>query len=108
MLGYCGLDCTHCEAYIATANNDDAHRARIAEQWTKQYGASIELHHINCTGCTGSGVKLNYCESMCAIRKCAVERAVATCAECADYPCATLDPLLKAVPQARENLESRR
>ena len=33
MIGYCGLDCAQCEAFIATQNNDDALRAKVAAEW---------------------------------------------------------------------------
>ena len=35
--GYCGLDCSQCEAYLATQKNDDAERSRIAKAWSDQY-----------------------------------------------------------------------
>jgi hypothetical protein len=43
---------------------------------------------------------------MCEIRKCARGRKVATCADCADYGCATLAGFLKNVPDAKARLES--
>ncbi len=101
MLGYCGLECTGCEAFIATSKNDDALRAKVAEQWGKQYGAPIKPEHINCTGCQSSGVKTYYCDQLCEVRKCATKRSVSTCADCADYACSLLTPILDAAPAAR-------
>jgi hypothetical protein len=106
MIGYCGLDCSKCEAYIATARNDDAMRARTAEQWSKQYGAEMSPASINCTGCRSDGAKLNYCENMCEIRKCALPRKVDTCADCPDYGCEALQGFLKMAPAAKEALET--
>ena len=32
-IAYCGLDCEKCEAYIATQNDDDDLRAKVAKEW---------------------------------------------------------------------------
>jgi len=108
MIACCGLDCSKCDAFIATANNDDAHRAATAEKWAKAFNAPLTAKDINCTGCRSDGVKLGYCEHMCEIRRCAVGRGLSTCAECQDYSCGTLEHVLGRVPEARETLESLR
>ncbi len=108
MLGYCGLDCERCEAFIATRNNDDALRAKVAEEWGRLYHAPIKPEHINCTGCMSTGVKTYYCDQLCEIRKCAMGRSLGTCAECSDFPCAKLEPIHQGAPQARQNLEALR
>ncbi len=108
MIGYCGLDCDQCEAFIATRNNDDALRVKVAAEWAKQYGAPIKPEHINCTGCKSAGVKTYYCDQLCEIRKCATRRAIGTCAECPDYACALLKPVLEAAPHARRTLDALR
>src|SRR5512142_531120 len=101
MTAYCGLDCEQCGAFIATRTNDDALRAKVAEEWARLYHAPIKPEHINCTGCKSTGVKTYYCDQLCEVRKCAVSKPVNTCAECPDYPCTLLDPILTAAPQAR-------
>ncbi len=106
MIGYCGLDCDRCEAFIATRNNDDGMRARVAEDWAKRYHAPIKPEHINCTGCKSDGVKTYYCDVLCEIRKCARRRSLHTCAECSDYACALLQPLLAAAPPAQSTLDA--
>jgi hypothetical protein len=63
MTGYCGLDCEQCGAFIATRNDDDALRAKVAEEWARQYNAPIKPEHINCTGCLSTGVKTYYASS---------------------------------------------
>ena len=108
MTGYCGLICEKCEAFIATRDNDDALRREVAEKWGRLSHAPIKPEHINCTGCLSAGVKTYYCEQLCEIRKCAVRKAVGTCAECADYPCAVLGELFRAAPQAQAMLEALR
>jgi hypothetical protein len=108
MIGYCGLDCEQCEAFIATQRNDDALRAQVADQWSRSYGAPILPEHINCTGCQSTGVKTLYCDQMCEIRKCAMKKPISTCADCDDYPCTVLDAMLQIAPQARMRLDGLR
>ena len=35
MIGYCGLDCENCDAYIATVNDDQALREKTAKLWAE-------------------------------------------------------------------------
>jgi hypothetical protein len=108
MIGYCGLDCGQCEAFIATQRNDDALRAKVTEDWARSYGAPIKPEHINCTGCRSAGVKTYYCDQLREIRKCAVQKALGTCADCSDYPCAALETILRIAPLARATLDGLR
>jgi hypothetical protein len=108
MLGCCGLDCTKCDAFIATANKDDALRAKVAEEWTKAYQTPIAPENVNCTGCHSNGAKIYYCEHQCAVRKCVLSRKLENCAPCQDYPCEHLAPILKMAPHAKQILESLR
>ena len=52
IIGVCGLTCTECPAYQATLKDDDKERKRVAEMWSKEYGAEIKPEDINCDGCT--------------------------------------------------------
>ena len=40
-IAYCGLDCAACEARLATVNNDDELRIKVAEEWSKHNGVEI-------------------------------------------------------------------
>jgi hypothetical protein len=108
MIAYCGLDCEQCEAFIATATDDEARRERIAREWSKNYNTILKPGDINCTGCRGDGVKLGYCEHGCQIRACALTKPITTCAGCESFGCERLQPVFKAAPQAREQLEQLR
>ena len=99
MIAYCGLNCSRCDAYLATLENDDRKREEIARQWSKMYGGEIKAEHINCEGCTSNGVKFSHC-NVCAIRKCCVAKSVDHCAACDDYICETLSGFLKVAPEA--------
>ena len=89
MLGYCGVECSKCTAYIATINNDDELRRRYAAEQSEFFGMEILPEQINCVGCLEDGVHLGYC-SMCEIRRCCRERGFKTCAECSEYVCEDL------------------
>jgi len=108
MLGYCGLDCSKCGAFLATAANDDALRAKTSQEWSKAYNVDIPPESINCTGCASDGVKFHYCENMCEIRKCARTHQVETCAACPDYGCEKIKGFQDMAPEAKANLEAMR
>jgi hypothetical protein len=108
MLGYCGLDCQKCEAYIATQTNDDTLRQKVADEWAAVYSVPIKKEDINCLGCRGEGVKVMYCEQMCEVRKCAMEKKVNSCSECSEYVCPKLEEIFKFGPEAKENLDGLR
>ena len=79
---YCGLDCEACQARLATVNNDDALRQRVAREWSELNGVEISAEMINCSGCRAPGVKTPYCDSLCPIRQCAMGKQMETCGEC--------------------------
>ena len=72
MIGYCGLDCEKCDAYLATINNDQVLREKTAKLWAELNSAPILPEHINCEGCRMNGAKTVFCDSLCGIRKCAL------------------------------------
>ena len=104
IIAYCGLDCSTCEAYLATKANDEAAKARVAAQWCKEYGASLTAADIVCDGCTAVGRKIGHC-SECSMRACGVAHKVTNCAHCAEYPCEKLAKFLNAVPAAKATLD---
>lgn len=50
LIGYCGLDCETCGAYIATVNDDQSLREKTAKLWAELNNVSILPEHINCEG----------------------------------------------------------
>ena len=83
-IAYCGLDCEKCVARIATVNNDEALREKVAKEWSELNGVLITPEMINCEGCRLDGKKFPYCESLCPIRICALEKKYDTCGACSD------------------------
>lgn len=107
-IAYCGLDCSKCEAYIATVNNDNALRAKVSKLWTELNGVEITPEMINCEGCRADGVKTVFCDSLCEIRKCAIEKKYETCGSCRELlNCKKAAMILENNSAALENLTSK-
>ena len=73
--GYCCIECSKCQAYVATQSNDEKLRAKVAEQW------KMKAEQINCNGCKSDKPLFN-----CEVKECAVKKGLPTCAHCADFP----------------------
>lgn len=105
MIAYCGLDCEKCDAYIATMRDDQSLRQITAKEWSKLNNAAIMPEDINCEGCRASGVKTVYCDSLCPIRQCAIQKDVATCGDCSELgECQTVGMVVSNNTAALENL----
>ena len=106
MIAYCGLDCEKCDAYLATVRDDQALREKTAKEWSKLNNAPILPEQINCLGCRAEGVKTVFCESLCQIRQCALQKGVETCGDCGRLEkCQTVAAILANSPEALENLK---
>lgn len=105
-IAYCGLDCEVCEARLATLNNDDELRRKVAEKWSELNRVEITPQMINCAGCRLDGVKTPYCDSLCPIRQCALAKGVETCGSCGEMEtCQKLGMILSSNAEARRNLK---
>ena len=106
-IGYCGIDCEKCDAYLATIHNDDALREKTAKLWAELNQAPILPDHINCRGCRMDGVKTVFCDALCAIRECAMSKGVETCGACPEMAaCETLAAITANNSEAKKNLQS--
>lgn len=106
MIGYCGLDCEKCDAYLATVNDDQALREKTAKLWAELNSAPILPEHINCRGCRAEGAKTVFCESLCAVRQCALKKGMATCGACPELErCRTVGEIFANSPEALNNLK---
>ena len=104
-IAYCGLDCETCDARIATVNDDAALRQKTALLWSELNGVEITPEMINCAGCRIDGAKTPYCEAICPVRQCALERKVETCGACAQVKtCEKAGMILKNNEEAKKRL----
>ena len=105
-MAFCGLDCEVCEARIATENNDEALREKVAKLWSELNGVEITPEMIHCTGCRMPGAKTPYSDSLCPIRKCAMSRHLETCGNCGEMAsCGELAQIIGNNAEALENLQ---
>lgn len=105
MISMCGLKCGECPAYLATIHDSDEERMKTAETWSKMYGHEIKSEDINCTGCLSpGGIHLAHC-SECEMRLCGLEKKVANCGRCGEYPCDKLSKFFDIAPEAKKNLD---
>ena len=106
-IAYCGLDCSRCDAYLATVNNDRDLREKTAALWSRLNRATITADQINCEGCRANGAKTVYCENICEIRKCALQRGLGSCGACGEMEnCQTVGAVIRNAPSALKNLKA--
>lgn len=96
MMAYCCLECDKCDAFIATQNDDDALRARVAKEWKMRDG------DIHCDGCKSDNALFN-----CEAKKCAIKENHPTCAHCPDFPSCNREIWTKW-PKLRQKVEAMR
>lgn len=108
LIAYCGLDCERCDARIATLNNDDALRGKVAKLWSEMNGIEITADMINCEGCRSDGIKTPYCDGLCPIRQCALNKSYETCGSCCDLEtCKTVGMVISNNAEALSNLKNK-
>ncbi len=107
-IAYCGLDCEKCEARIATINNDNNLRKEVAKKWSELNKVEITPEMINCVGCRIDGIKTSFCESLCQIRQCAMNKKIETCGSCEDIKkCDKIKMIINNNNEALNNLKLR-
>lgn len=106
MIACCGLICTKCEAFLATKNNDESKKRKIAKSWSKHFGVKFEPEDISCDGCLSESGRLSgYCRKVCEIRPCAHTKKVKNCAYCEDYACEKLTRFFAIARRAKATLD---
>ncbi len=96
MIGYCGYRCHLCPA----RSEDPKVRQKLVDGWRKLFGhESYTAESVKCSGCKGSG---SIADKTCKARPCAKAKGVEFCADCGDFPCANLRPLINSIFFATE------
>jgi hypothetical protein len=113
MSAYCGLVCQTCPIYLATRVESQEERERmrveIAQLCREQYGMAYEPQDItDCDGCREDEGRLFSACKDCAIRKCARQRGLESCASCGEYVCERLETFFASEPAARTRLDEMR
>lgn len=104
-IGFCGLDCETCDAYMATVHNDQQLREKTAKLWAELNHAPILPEDIYCEGCRNNGVKTIFCQKLCTVRQCALEKGVDTCKDCRNLEsCSTVGAIIAHNPEILKNL----
>jgi len=97
MLAYYCLECDKCDVYIATKNNDDELRAKVAKQW------KMDAEKLYCDGCKSENALFN-----CDAKKCAIAKGLPTCAHCDDFTSCDKDIWTKWPELKKKTEEMRR
>jgi hypothetical protein len=104
IIGFCGLICSACPAYLATQKDDDTERKEVAEMWSKEFNTSMSPEDINCDGCLSDERVFHHC-TVCNIRLCGKEKGILNCAYCDVYACEKLNGFFEVVPDAKKTLD---
>ena len=108
LIAYCGLDCSTCEAYIHTQENNTSALEQLLEKWRVEFNLpNMEMKDLICDGCSSDERMGGYC-AVCVTRACARQRQLNTCAECPDYLCEQLANFIQNTPAAKANLDALR
>lgn len=100
LAGVCGLFCPACHVFIGT--KEDQKRLDVM---AKRVQRTVE--ELRCNGCR-SHQRCYYCESSCKMTKCAAEKRIDFCCECAEYPCEELKAFQAEMPHRIELWESQK
>jgi len=93
----CGFRCDLCGAFVKNSSSV-TDRVQVAAAWSKYYHVDIKPESIRCYGCLAAkGRGFDLPSTACAVRRCVIRRKLDTCADCADYPCTTLEKSIRGV-----------
>jgi hypothetical protein len=84
-LSMCCFRCDLCLAHKDSIARKDM-RQELSDGWLRFFGFRIPPERIACDGCTADSNAVTL-DTGCPVRPCVIERGLANCSECADYPC---------------------
>jgi hypothetical protein len=99
MVGYCGIDCLGCTAYLSTVKGDEKGLEQVAARFGHGTGQPQDWVCLGC-GPHNQHFLATYCNT-CKIRLCATGKGVSNCAECETFEqCAALQEFLSTESDA--------
>lgn len=90
----CGLFCPACNVYIGTKEDPEKLKG-IAERLQRP------VEELECHGCRSDKLCF-FCRESCKMAKCAAEKGIDFCGECAEYPCEELKTFQAQLPHRIE------
>lgn len=104
IIAFCGILCSECPAFKATQAGDEELLAKTAGEWTSEEHP-LEAADLLCDGCIYEDKRAaKFCFD-CDVRQCALEKGVANCAYCDDFPCEKLEKPWAISVDAKTTLE---
>ncbi len=85
ILTRCGYRCDLCLAYGPNVAANPENRQTLSDGWHKYFGFRVPADAIICDGCMAENPRL--IDRNCPVRPCVIEKGIANCSECRDYPC---------------------
>ncbi len=85
IIARCGYRCDLCLAYRPNVEANPGSQVTLSDGWQKYFGFRIPPEAIICDGCMGENPCL--IDKSCPVRPCVIEKRIANCSECREYPC---------------------
>lgn len=104
-LSYCGLLCDDCPLYMATKNNDQQAKEKLAREYSTADTLFI-AEDMTCEGCFWEKNDSSKMCGDCEIRRCAQGKTVENCGHCSAYPCEIVERRLPGETDCRKRLDS--
>jgi predicted transcriptional regulator YdeE len=83
IIARCGNACHLCSAYAANVHSDED-KQKVSDVWEKYFGFFVPPEMIYCAGCIDS---FEPGDKDCPVRPCAMQKDLANCGYCQDFPC---------------------
>ena len=97
ILTRCGYRCDLCLAYRPNIEANPASQQILSDGWQRYFGFRIPAGAIMCDGCMAENPRL--IDKTCPVRPCVIDKGIANCSECRDYPCEKLSSRLVVYEQ---------
>lgn len=100
---YCAFRCdARCKWLMASLNQDEQGMQEMAENWSRLHpDQEIPKDQRFCYGCKPVDKPLSYIATVCAVRACAIDKKLSSCAECETLATCDKD-LWEVYPEHRE------